>query len=162
MKRKPAIGIFLLILLGAATLYFFFFTEHSRGLIIEGIVDANQVVVSPKVQGLLERLVVDEGSKVRAGEPIARLDTAELSAEVEADRAGVENMRAQLAQSQSNYQLALVETAGDLAGAQARLSAASAQLAQSESQLQRVRNDQDRDACDTGSLRSTGSRSYDR
>jgi multidrug resistance efflux pump len=84
----------LLILLGAATLYFFFSTERSRGLIIEGIVDANQVVVSPKVQGRLERLAVDEGSKVRAGELIARLDTAELAAEVEADRAGVENMRA--------------------------------------------------------------------
>jgi multidrug efflux pump subunit AcrA (membrane-fusion protein) len=53
-------------------------------------------------------------------------------------------MRAQLAQSQSNYQLALAETAGDLAGAQARLSVASAQLAQSESQLQRVRNDHQR------------------
>jgi HlyD family secretion protein len=144
MKRKPAIGIFLLILLGAATLYFFFSTEHSRGLIIEGIVDANQVVISPKVQGLLARLAVDEGSKVRAGELIARLDSAELAAEVEADRAGVQNMRAQLAQSQSNYQLALAETAGDLAGAQARLSVASAQLAQSESQLQRVRNDHQR------------------
>ena len=84
----------LLILLGAVTLYFFFSTERSRGLIIEGIVDANQVVVSPKVQGRLERLAVDEGSKVRAGELITRLDTAELAAEVEADRAGVENMRA--------------------------------------------------------------------
>jgi multidrug resistance efflux pump len=84
----------LLILLGAATLYFFFSTERSRGLVIEGIVDANQVVVTPKVQGRLERLAVDEGSKVRAGELITRLDTAELAAEVEADRAGVENMRA--------------------------------------------------------------------
>jgi HlyD family secretion protein len=144
MKPKSAIGIFLAVLLGAATLYFFLTREHSGGLIIEGIVDANQVVVSPKVQGLLDRLAVDEGSTVRAGELIARLDTAELDADVEADRAGVENLRAQLSQSQSNYQLALTETAGDLAGAQARLSMAKAQLAQSESQLQRVQNDYQR------------------
>lgn len=141
MKRKMAIGIFLAVLFGAAALYFLLSSDHSHGLIIQGIVDANQVVVSPKVQGILERLAVDEGSTVRLGELIAQLDTAELDADVEADHAGVENLRAQLAQSQSNYQLALTETTGDLAGAQARLSMAKAQLAQSESQLERVQSD---------------------
>lgn len=100
--------------------------------------DANQVVVSPKVQGLLERLTVDEGSSVKSGEVIATLDTAELNADVEADRATVENLRAQLAQSESNYQVALNETTGDLASAQARLDMAKAQLAQSEAQLKRT------------------------
>ncbi len=141
MKGRSAIIIFLAGLFSAATLYFYFFTEHSDGLILEGIVDANQVIVSPKVQGILERLNVDEGSSVRAGELIATLDTAELNADMEADRASVENLRAQLAQAQSNYQLALTETAGDLAGAQARLSMTKAQLAQSQSQLERVRSD---------------------
>jgi HlyD family secretion protein len=141
MKGRAVIVLFLAVLLAAATLYFFFFTEHSKGLILEGIVDANQVVVSPKVQGILERLNVDEGSSVRAGELIATLDTAELAANLEADRASVANLRSQLAQSQSNYQMALTETAGDLAGAEARLSVTKAQLAQSQSQLERVRND---------------------
>ena len=50
MKGRAVIVLFLAVLLAAATLYFFFFTEHSKGLILEGIVDANQVVVSPKVQ----------------------------------------------------------------------------------------------------------------
>ena len=121
MKGRSVIVLFLAALSGAATLYFFFFTDHSKGLILEGIVDANQVVVSPKVQGILEQLNVDEGSSVRAGELIATLDTAELTANVEADRASVANLRSQLAQSQSNYQMALTETAGDLAGAEARL-----------------------------------------
>jgi HlyD family secretion protein len=141
MKGRPAIIIFFLLLFGAAILYFFFSTDHREGLMVEGVVDANQVLVSPKIQGILERLAVDEGSKVRAGELIARLDSAELDADVEADRAGVENLRAQLAQSEANYQLALTETAGDLAGAQARLSMAKAQLTQSESQLQRIQSD---------------------
>jgi len=141
MKRRSAIVIFLAALFSAAALYYFIFTGHSDGLILEGIVDANQVVVSPKVQGILERLNVDEGSSVRAGELIATLDTAELNAEMQAAQASVDNLRAQLAQAQSNYQLALTETAGDLAGAQARLSVAKAQLEQSKSQLERVRND---------------------
>jgi len=146
MKGRSAIIILLAVLFSAATLYFYFFTEHSDGLILEGIVDANQVVVSPKIQGILERLKVDEGSLVRAGELIATLDTAELNADMEADRASVENLRAQLAQAQSNYQMALTETAGDLAGAQARLSMAKAQLEQSQSQLERVRSDFQRTA----------------
>jgi HlyD family secretion protein len=141
MKGRSAVMIFLAGLFSAATLYFYFFTQHSEGLILEGVVDANQVVVSPKVQGILERLDVDEGSSVRAGELIATLDTAELNAEMDADRASVENLRAQLAQAESNYQLALTETAGDLAGAEARLSMTKAQLEQSRSQLERVRND---------------------
>jgi multidrug efflux pump subunit AcrA (membrane-fusion protein) len=101
MKRRPAIGIFIAALLGAAIACFFLFTNHSRGLMIDGIVDANQVVVGPKVQGLLERLLVDEGSSVRAGERIASLDNAELTAEMEADRAAVENLRAQLRATKS-------------------------------------------------------------
>jgi HlyD family secretion protein len=141
MKGRSKIIVFLAVLFAAAALYFFFCTEHSNGLILEGIVDANQVVVSPKIQGILERLNVDEGSSVRAGELIATLDTAELYANVQADGASVENLRAQLAQAQSNYQMALTETTGDLAGAEARLSMAKAQLEQSQSQLARVRRD---------------------
>ena len=141
MKGRRAIVIFLGALFSAAALYFFVFTKRSDGLVLEGIVDANQVVVSPKVQGILERLNVDEGSSVQAGELIATLDTAELDANLQADQANVENLRAQLDQARSNYQLALTETAGDLAGAQARLSMAKAQLEQSNSQLERVRSD---------------------
>jgi HlyD family secretion protein len=146
MKGRSAIIKFLAGLFSAATLYFYFFTEHSGELIFEGIVDANQVVVSPKVQGILERLNVDEGSSVRAGDLIATLDTAELDADMQADHASVENSRAQLAQAQSNYQLALTESAGDLAGAQARLSMTKAQLEQSRSQLERIRSDFQRTA----------------
>jgi multidrug resistance efflux pump len=141
MKGRSPIVLSLVALLLAATVYYFFFTEHSEGLILEGVVDANQVVVSPKIQGILERLNVDEGSKVRAGELVATLDRAELDANVAADQATVANLRSQLAQSQSNYQMACTETTGDLAGAQARLSVAKAQLEQSQSQLERVRND---------------------
>jgi HlyD family secretion protein len=141
MKARKAIIKFLVVLFAGAALYFFFFTEHNDGLMFEGIVDANQVVVSPKVQGILERLNVDEGSSVEAGQVIATLDTAELNANLQADQASVGNLRALLAQAQSNYQLALTETAGDLAGAQAKLAMAKAQLEQSRSQLERVRSD---------------------
>jgi len=47
MKGRSVVVLILGALFLASALYFFFFTEHSEGLILEGIVDANQVVVSP-------------------------------------------------------------------------------------------------------------------
>jgi HlyD family secretion protein len=144
MKRQRAVAIFLAVLFVAALVYYFVTTNRTQGLMVDGIVDANQVVVSPKVQGLLEHLTVDEGNSVRAGQIIANLDTAELSANRDADRASVANLRAQLAESESNYQLALDETAGDLTGAEARLAGAKSQLDLSEAQLQRNQTDYQR------------------
>jgi HlyD family secretion protein len=145
MKRKRVIGlVFAALLGGGAVLYYFFSTSRPGGLLFEGIVDANQVVVSPKIQGLLERLTIDEGSSVKSGEVIANLDTAELSAEVEADRATVANLRAQLAQSESNYEVTMKQTTGDLDSSQARLDMAKAQLAQSEAQLKKTEDDYQR------------------
>ncbi len=144
MKRQRAVAIFLAVLFALALIYYLVTANRTPGLMIDGIVDANQVVVSPKVQGLLEHLTVEEGNSVRAGQLIANLDTAELSAEREADLASVENLRAQLSQSESNYQLALDETAGDLTSAEARLAAAKSQLELSQAQLQRNQADYDR------------------
>lgn len=144
MKRQRGVAIFFAVLFVAALIYYFLTTNQTRGLMIDGIVDANQVVVSPKVQGLLERLSVDEGNSVRAGQLIANLDTTELTADKDADRASVESLQAQLAGSESNYQLALDETAGDLTGAEARLAAAKSQLDLSEAQLGRNQADYQR------------------
>ncbi|HKM58585.1 MAG TPA: hypothetical protein VJX28_07540 [Chthoniobacterales bacterium] len=51
MKRQRAVAIFLAVLFVAALIYYFITTNQPRGMMIDGIVDANQVVVSPKVQG---------------------------------------------------------------------------------------------------------------
>ena len=51
-----------------------------------GIVDANQVIVSSKIMGRVEKLYVDEGSKVKAGDLIAEIDSAELEAQKDAAR----------------------------------------------------------------------------
>ena len=60
------LGIIFLIALG----YYFFSTPRNRDLVLIGTVDSNQVIVSPKIQGRLRRLLVDEGSEVKAGDLI--------------------------------------------------------------------------------------------
>ena len=73
--------IFLAVLLGIAAGYYFYSTDRTSDTVLIGIVDANQVIVSSKIMGRVEKLYVDEGSKVKAGDLIAEIDSAELEAQ---------------------------------------------------------------------------------
>ena len=70
MKQKK-FAIILLVLLGIAVGYYFYSTDRTSDTVLIGIVDANQVIVSSKIMGRVEKLNVDEGSKVKAGDLIA-------------------------------------------------------------------------------------------
>ena len=88
------------VLLVLAIIFYFFTTDRTSDLVLTGTVDANQVVVSPKIAGRIERLAVDEGTEVKAGQTIAVLDSRELSAEQQAAQAVVSSLRSQVAQKQ--------------------------------------------------------------
>ena len=85
--------IFLLVLLAIATGYYFYSTDRTTDTVLIGIVDANQVIVSSKVMGRIEKLYVDEGSKVKAGDLIAEIDSAELEAQKNAAEATIRVLR---------------------------------------------------------------------
>ena len=51
--------------------YYFFSTPSNNDLVLIGTVDSNQVIVSPQMQGRLQKLLVDEGTPVKAGDLIA-------------------------------------------------------------------------------------------
>ena len=68
--------ILLLIIALVGTAYYFLTTERSKGLTLIGTVDANQVIVSSNIQGRIEKLLVDEGTDVKAGDPIAVIDSS--------------------------------------------------------------------------------------
>jgi RND family efflux transporter MFP subunit len=71
------------------------------------IVARTKAVVSAKVQGRLEELRVEEGSKVEKGDVIARLENADYHAQVERSRAAVQRSEAEL--EEANRQLRLAE-----------------------------------------------------
>ena len=72
------------------------------------LVARRKAVVSAKIQGLLAELEVDEGSRVAAGQVIARLDSADLAAQVEVARAGLQLATADLAEKQRQLRLSQV------------------------------------------------------
>jgi multidrug resistance efflux pump len=121
--------------------YYLISTPRSSDLILIGTVDANQVIVSPQIQGRVARLLVDEGTKVKQGDLIAVIDASELEAQARAAAATIDSLRSQVAASSATSQATQGSTTGNVAGAQARLESARAELLQAEATLQRVQSD---------------------
>ena len=133
--------VFLLVLLAIAAGYYFYSTDRTSDTVLIGIVDANQVIVSSKIMGRIEKLYVDEGSKVKAGDLIAEIDSAELEAQKNAAEAMIHAYGSQVSSMQATEQQTLGETNSGVANAKARLAAAKATLNQAEADMVRIQSD---------------------
>ena len=136
--------IFLLFLVGIAAGYYFYSTRGTSERALIGVVDANQVIVSSRIMGRLDKLYVDEGSKVKSGELIAEIDPAELEAQKNAASAMIQAYDSQVASTQATQAQTLGETNSGVINAQARLAAAQATLAQAKADLVRIESDSQR------------------
>jgi Multidrug resistance efflux pump len=141
MSARNKFLIILTIILSIAAAYYFFSTPAGKDLVLVGTVDANQIVVSPQIQGRISKLLVEEGSQVKQGDLIALLDPSELEAEERAAAATINGMRSKVTESEYTRQSTKGATTGDVANSQARLAAARAQLAQAEATLARIESD---------------------
>ncbi len=142
---KPKVFfIFLAVLLVIATGYYFYSTDRTTETVLIGIVDANQVIVSSKVMGRIEKLYVDEGSKVKAGDLIAEIDSAELEAQKNAAEAMIHSYDSQVSSLRATQADTLGETNSGVVNARARLAAAKATLVQVKADLARIQSDSKR------------------
>jgi len=141
VSQRNRFFAFLGVLLLIAAIYYFFSTDHSSDLVLIGTVDANQVVVSPKITGRIERLAVDEGTAVKVGDTIAVLDSQELTADRQAAEAILASLRHQVSQTRATEEQTAGETSSGVLNAQARLRAAQATLLQAQADLQRIEGD---------------------
>ena len=105
------------------------------------LVARRKAVVSAKIQGRLAALFVEEGSPVRRGDVMARLENRDLQAQIDVARAEVQRAGADLAEQQRQRQLsASLEHSGaissdQLQAAASRVRVAEAVLAQSRASL---------------------------
>ena len=141
MSARNKFLIVLGVILAIASAYYFFSTPGGNDLVLVGTVDANQIVVSPQIQGRILKLLVEEGTQVKQGDLIALLDASELEAEERAAAATIGSLRSKVSESEYTRQSTKGSTTGDVANSQARLAAARAQLAQAEATLTRVESD---------------------
>src|SRR4029078_12989137 len=91
------LGVIFAIALG----YYLYSTPRGSDLDLIGTVDANQIIVSPQTAGRISKLLVDEGTAVKQGDLIARLDPSELEAQARAAAATIDALRSQVAATQA-------------------------------------------------------------
>ena len=131
------LGIIFLIALG----YYFFSTPSNKDLVLIGTVDSNQVIVSPQIQGRVQKLLVDEGKPVKTGDLIAVIDPAELQAQEAAADATIRSLRSKVSEMQYTEQSTKGSTTSDVANAQAKLQSMKSQLTQAQATLTRTESD---------------------
>src|SRR5438270_3048717 len=141
MNARNKVIILLSIIFAIALGYYLLSTPRGSDLDLTGTVDANQVIVSPQVQGRISKLLVDEGTRVKQGDLIAVLDPSELEAQARAAAAMIDSLRSQVAATQATSTATKGSTTSSVANAQAQLESARAQLLQAEATLQRVESD---------------------
>jgi len=105
------------------------------------VVARRKAVVSAKIQGRLAELKVEEGSRVREGQLLARLESADYEAQVSRARAQLERAQADLAENQRQLRLAEglarenVLARDQLEAAQSRVRIAEAGVSQARADL---------------------------
>ena len=141
MSARNKFLIVLSIVFALSLGYYLLSTPRGSDLDLVGTVDANQVIVSPQVQGRILKLLVEEGTKVKQGDLIATLDPSELEAEARGAAATMDSLRSQVSATQATSEATQGSTTSSVANAQARLASARAQLIQAEAMLTRVESD---------------------
>jgi RND family efflux transporter MFP subunit len=108
------------------------------------VVARRQAVVSAKIQGRLEDLQVEEGSEVRKGDILARLESFDFEAAVVRAQAAVQRAEADLAEQERLLRVAerlaaeQILAEDEREAAQSRVRIAKAQLAQQQADLDYV------------------------
>jgi HlyD family secretion protein len=131
--RKFMVLIAVIFLITAA----FYFTTMPRGsdVVLVGVVDGNEVIVSPQITGRITTLAVDEGTAVKKGDLIAELDPRELEAGLGASKANVLSLEAQVNEANHNFAFTDTQTDASVVQQQRRITMAKAQLEPARAQL---------------------------
>jgi multidrug resistance efflux pump len=132
-------------LLTVGSLIWYFVTVRPTGdLQLIGTVDANEVVVSAKIQGRIQTLAVDEGQEVKAGQLIAIIESDDLQAARKAAEATAASQKWKLTETMETERQTRGETGNATVNAEAMLKAARAALAQAQANYEHQQADTSR------------------
>lgn len=144
MNARNKILILMGILLVIGIFWYFFSTNRSSDLQLIGTVDANEVVVSSRIPGRIQKLTVDEGDTVTAGELVATIQSDDLTAARNAAEAAASSQHFKLQQSQDTQRQTSGSTSSQVANAEAQLQVANAALLQAQANYEHQQADSNR------------------
>jgi multidrug resistance efflux pump len=120
-------------LLTIGSLIWYLATVRRAGdLQLIGTVDANEILVSSKIPGRIQTLLVDEGDDVKAGQLIAVIESEDLQAARKAAEATATSQQFKLGETEETVRQTRGETGSATGNAEALLKSAKASLAQAQ------------------------------
>jgi len=143
VSARKFFGVIAVVFVAALAIYLVTVPRGSEMRLI-GIIDGNEVIVSPQVTGRIIKLTVDEGSQVKKGDLIAELDREQLEASVAAAQANVTSLEAQVNEANHNFSWTNEQTDASLDQQRAQAASTHAQLDQARAMLDRDQRDYQR------------------
>ena len=132
MNARNRVFMLLGVLTAGSLIWYFATVRPSSDLQMIGTVDANEVLVSAKISGRIERLLVDEGQEVKAGQLIAVIESNDLAAAHAATVATAESEQGKLGESVATERQTRGEVANARQSSEAAVHAAQAALVQAQ------------------------------
>jgi len=113
MKKRTIIVAAVMLLIGAIALFQYLKNSRSDGMLdLSGTVEVTEVNLGFKVAGKVSELIVEEGQRVKKGDRLAALDSAEMEHVVAQNSAAVAVVEAEQERARKDYgrAVALVES----------------------------------------------------
>jgi len=131
-KRPIIVGIIILIIIFGILLYLFRNQKDTGVLSLSGNIEVTEANVGFKLPGRVVELAVDEGDTVKAGQLLARLDSAELASVVMQNKASLQEAMTKFSELKAGSRVQEIERA------QANVSAQAADLEKAKKDFERA------------------------
>jgi len=138
MTRKLFVVILGLVVVASIAVYFLT-RPPSKGMVLTGVVDADEVSVSSQIAGRLQKVMVQEGDSVTKGQLLATIVPRELEADQAYYASSAKSAGAQVGAAQATLKFQELQTRDQIHQAEANLSATQAQLKQAQANLSLAR-----------------------
>jgi HlyD family secretion protein len=137
-KRKIQLFILALAIVIVAAIYFAL-VRSPREIVLTGIITTDEVIVSPEIQGRLQRVLVDTGDVVTNGELLAVIQPQTQQAEMAFYTSSEKTSASQVTQAEADLKFQESQTSNQVAQAEANLASAQAQTVQADAELENAR-----------------------
>ena len=144
MSARNRVFLILGLLTVGSLIWYLATTRRTGDLQLIGTVDANEVIVSSKIPGRIQKLTVEEGQDVKAGQLIAEIESDDLAAAAKAAEATAASDKWKLSEARETERENSGETSNATLARKRRCKAAQATLAQAQANLDHQQADTSR------------------
>ncbi len=139
MKERVFVAVLVIAVLIAGIVYLprYFRGGQKNSLVISGRVEADEIVLSPRIPGRLTEVFIRDGMEVKKGQVVARLDDREIKTMIEQLRGKVSGLKARIKAEEQSVQYLRKKIKKGIERAEQRFQVAKTRLSQAEAKFQR-------------------------